>query len=400
MPRAADVLITAAFALLCLGVLFVNSAGMSVAVPGPDGTLPAAVTFQTIVLSRSTLYMVLALLALGVTSFLPIGRLGKSAKSIAWIPFLWPVAILLLLTVYVPGLGHEANGSHRWITLPAGLTFQPSEVAKWASVLVLAWYAQTYGDRLSVFFRGLLPALVLLGTLTVLVTLEDLGTGVLIVTSGTIVLLAAGARIWHFIMLAPIGILGVLAALVASPYRLERLRAFLDPFADPDGTGYHIIQSLVAIANGKGFGRGLGFGLQKFGYLPEDRTDFLFAVVCEELGVAGAAIVLALYATLIVAAVAILCRQHDPFRKLLALGIVTTIAVQALMNLMVVTGLAPTKGIALPLMSSGGTGWILTAAALGLLVAMDRASRREAAGAHAFGNDEAPSPALAPMATM
>ncbi len=382
MPRAADVLVTAAFALLCLGVLFVNSAGMSVSLPNLDGTSIDAVTFQTILFSRSTLYMVLALAALACTSLIPMGRIGTTRGSIAWIPALWPIAVLLLVSVYIPGLGHEANGSHRWITLPAGLTFQPSEVAKWVSILVLAWYGHTAAARLPEFFRGLMPALVILGSLTVVVTLEDLGTGVLIATSGAIVLVAAGARIWHFVMLAPIGVIGVVAALLTSPYRLDRLRAFLDPFADPDGAGYHIIQSLVAIANGKGFGRGLGFGLQKFGYLPEDRTDFLFAVVCEELGIAGAAIVLALYGTLIAAAFSILRRQTDPFRKLLALGIASTIAVQALMNLMVVTGLAPTKGIALPLMSSGGTGWILTGAALGLLVAMDRASRREV---HASG---------------
>lgn len=377
MPRAADVLVTAAFALLCLGVLFVNSAGMSVAVPNADGVLPDPVTFRAILLSRSTLYMVLALMAMTISASIPLGGMGRSSRSIAWIPVLWPAALVLLGSVYVPGLGHEANGSHRWITLPAGLTFQPSEVAKWVSVVVLAWYGRMYAERLDTFFKGLLPALIILGSITVIVTLEDLGTGVLIATAGAIVLVAAGARIWHFVFLAPIGIVGVLAALVASPYRLERLRAFVDPFEDPDGTGYHIIQSLVAIANGKGFGRGLGFGLQKFGYLPEDRTDFLFAVVCEELGVAGAAIVLVLYATLIAAAFTIMRRQVDPFRKLLALGITSTIAVQALMNLMVVTGLAPTKGIALPLMSSGGTGWILTGGALGMLVAMDRAARRE-----------------------
>jgi cell division protein FtsW len=395
MPRAADVLVTAAFALLCLGVLFVNSAGMSVAVPNAEGVLPEPVTFQAILFSRSTVYMVLAIAALLCASMVPMGRIGASRASIAWIPALWPVAILLLISVYIPGLGHQANGSHRWITLPAGLTFQPSEVAKWSAILVVAWYARAFGDRLPFFFKGLLPALIILGSLTVLVTLEDLGTGVLIAISGGIVLVAAGARIWHFVMLAPIGLMGVVAALVASPYRLDRLRAFVNPFEDPDGTGYHIIQSLVAIANGRGFGRGLGFGLQKFGYLPEDRTDFLFAVVCEELGVAGAAIVLCLYATLITAAWAIMRRQHDPFRKLLALGIVSTIAVQALMNLTVVTGLAPTKGIALPLMSSGGTGWILTAGALGVLVAMDRAARREPAAV-----PDAEYPALHPPLSM
>jgi hypothetical protein len=153
---------------------------------------------------------------------------------------------------------------------------------------------------------------------------------------------------------------------------MQRLVTFLNPYADPEGAGYHMIQSMVAVANGEVAGRGLGHGLQKFGYLPEDRTDFLFAIICEELGVAGALVVVALYGGMLWSCWTIIRREQAAILKLLALGVVATVGIQALINLAVVTGLGPTKGIALPLLSSGGTGWILTAASLGLIVAMDR----------------------------
>ncbi len=204
------------------------------------------------------------------------------------------------------------------------------------------------------------------------VVLEDLGTGVLMVAASAIVLLAAGARLWHFALFAPPALLAVLAAIVTSPYRVQRITSFLDPYADPQGSGYHMIQSLTTVAGGGVFGRGLGHGLQKFGYLPEDTTDFLFAVVCEELGLAGALLVIFLYAALTWFGTAIARRETCVTLRLMTLGVVATVTMQALINLFVVTGLAPTKGIALPLMSSGGTGWILTGFALGLVVAVDR----------------------------
>ncbi len=158
---------------------------------------------------------------------------------------------------------------------------------------------------------------------------------------------------------------------------MNRLLAFADPYADPQGIGYHTIQSLVAVANGEGFGRGLGHGLQKFGYLLEDHTDFLFAVICEELGIPGAVIVVLLFLTLMWAGWTIAWRERDTMCRLWAFGIVLTISLQATINMFVVTGMAPTKGIALPLLSSGGTGWMLTAFSLGLLIAIDRTQDQE-----------------------
>jgi cell division protein FtsW len=184
-------------------------------------------------------------------------------------------------------------------------------------------------------------------------------------------LLAGGARIWHMGILAiPAG--GVIVAAIATEgYRIQRLKAFLDPWADPAGSGYHVIQSMKAIARGDIGGLGLGNGVQKFGYLPEDTTDFIFAIVAEEFGALGCILVVALFLTLLWAGWRIVQMQHNPQRQLLALGITATVSLQAMINLLVVTGLAPTKGIALPLVSSGGTGWILTALMIGYLASLD-----------------------------
>ena len=199
-------------------------------------------------------------------------------------------------------------------------------------------------------------------------------------------------------MPVPVGILGVVGAILTSPYRMKRVTAFMDPYADPQGIGYHTIQALVAVAGGNGWGRGLGHGLQKFGYLPEGESDFIFAIICEELGIAGAALVIALFGTLVWAGFMVMRRERDPVLRLFTMGIIATVSMQAIINLAVVTGLAPTKGIALPLLSSGGTGWILTAFSLGLLVAVDRTQEAgEERGAHSM-IEASPTSATVPSA--
>jgi cell division protein FtsW len=238
-------------------------------------------------------------------------------------------------------------------------------------LVVLATYGAWRMDLMRSFGRGLLPALIAIGIVGAAIAHQDLGTGVLVVAAGSIVLLAAGSRLWHFVMFIPPATAGVIALIIANPYRLKRIETFFDPYLQPQKAGYHMIQSMLAVSGGAGFGRGLGFGLQKYGYLPEDTTDFLFAIICEELGIVGAAAVIALYVGILWSGLSIIRHQQSPMLKLLGLGVLSTFGLQAIINLAVVTGLGPTKGIALPLLSSGGTGWILTAASLGLLIAMD-----------------------------
>lgn len=404
MLRPGQVIALCVLALLTLGVVMVNSAGM-----GVDRV--EALSPTSILLSRPTTYMVLAMLALVMTAFLPVRRLvgaGMRGEARAgdgdtdeasprflapgWFGHvarayidLWPlwvgvVGILgVLAMVYVPGLSREMKGSHRWVNLrvPGLDSMQPSEIAKWGLVVVMAWYGARSAPRMGRFWTGLIPGLIAAGLVAGFIVLEDLGTGALIGLAACVVLIAAGAKIWHLLVLMPVPLAAVTLAIVTSEYRQHRIMAFIDPYREPQTIGYHMIQSMVAVANGEVFGRGLGHGLQKFGYLPEDTTDFLFAVICEELGVAGATMVVALYAGLLWAAWSIIRREQNPMLKLLGIGVVATVGFQAVINLAVVTGLGPTKGIALPLLSSGGTGWILTAASLGLLVAMDRSAERE-----------------------
>lgn len=389
MLRPGHFIALIAMTLLTLGVVMVNSADMKAA---PAGTVPEAISPLSILFSRSSVYMALALLAMAFAATLPVRQLAErfcSTSSSTRPPLvrlaLATGAILLVCAlVYVPGLSYEINGARRWLRLPVpglgdALSVQPSEIAKWAMVGVMAWYAAIHVGSMRTFTRGLFPALVAVGAVCAFLVLEDLGTSVLIAGVAGLILLAGGANFWHFLAFVPVGVLGVAGAIITSPYRMKRLVAFADPYADAEGIGYHTIQSLIAIANGEGWGRGLGHGLQKFGYLPEVRTDFIFGVIAEELGLAGVACVCVLFTGLVWCGYFIMRSERHPALRLFTLGVVATIALQAVINLAVVTGLAPTKGIALPLLSSGGTGWILTSFCLGLIIAIERTQERPAA---------------------
>lgn len=406
MLRPGQVVFLCALALLAIGVVMVNSAGMNVepvdlapVMEGPPAPAPhrgVADSVGGIVFGRSTVYMGLAVVAMAATSLVPVGRIARLVDGRAergaggsfgvMVLGLGCLGLLAVLaTAYVPGLGTEINGARRWIKVPlpglGNTSVQPSEIAKWASVVLLAVYGASRPQQMRKFFGGLAPGLLAIAIVAAVVAHEDLGTGALIMVVACIVLLAAGARLWQFLMFVPAGAAAFVALIVTNPYRLTRIETFLNPYADPQGSGYHVIQSMLAVAGGEGFGRGLGYGLQKFGYLLEDTSDFIFGIICEELGIAGAAVVMFLYGMLLWSAVSIVRQQRSMTLKLVGLGVFCTIGLQALINLAVVTGLAPTKGIALPLISSGGTGWIMTAASLGLLIAIDGLNEAEEAAA-------------------
>lgn len=390
MPRPAHVIALCVIGLLMLGVVMVSSADMAVKTVTVESPVAAAPSIAAILTSRTMVYAGMAIAALVFAACLPIRQLAAFAEGVGSggavandgnpRPGLLGLALGSIVIVgfcalvYVPGVGREVNGSHRWLNIPGAdsLGFQPSEIAKWSFIAIVAWYCTRRAAMLPRFWLGLVPALVAVGFVAGFIVLEDLGTGALIALVATLMLIAAGCKFWHFLAMSPAPIAGLVTAIATSDYRMARIMAFRDPYADPEGIGYHAIQSLTAIANGGGFGRGLGFGIQKLGYLPEDRTDFVFAVLCEELGIPGAAMVVTLFAVLVWAGFMVMRREQNQLLRLMALGIVSTVGLQACINLFVVTAMAPTKGIALPLISGGGTGWILTAFSLGLVVAIER----------------------------
>ena len=350
--------------LLAIGVVAVHSAGV-------DLGSSQSFDFADLLTTRVTLMAVLACGVAWLTSFAPIDLLSDTTTGRRLAIILFTISMGLLLLVHVPGLGREVNGARRWLTI-GGLGFQPSEIAKWSLVIIMAWYVANRAEVLQGYRSGFLPGLGIAMLLVLPIVSEDLGTAVLMSAVAICMLVAAGCRVWHAASLLPLAVLGFVAAVLVSSYRIDRLRAFLDPYADSQGYGYHILQSMASISGGGLTGRGLGNSVQKFGYLPEDTTDFVFSVISEELGIAGVLVVVGLLMAILVVGLRIARRATTIHHKVLVLGIMLTLGMQALINLMVVTGMAPTKGIALPLVSWGGTGWLMTSACLGLVWAVDR----------------------------
>ncbi len=375
MLRASHILMLCVIALLGIGVVMVQSAGMSV---GATTGAAAQGGVGAILLGRGSCYAFFAVVAMLVASRINVRQLFRTR---AWYNPLFLIILLSLAAVgltFVPGLGRNVNGASRWLYLGPrawGLSFQPSELVKWVMVLAVAWWCARRRYVMHRFFVGLAPPLMLIALACGLIVIEDLGTGGLIAAVAGCMLVAGGARLWQFALMIPPALAAGVAAILHAPYRIKRLTAFLDPWEDPAGGGYHLIQSMLAIAQGHLTGRGLGNGVQKFGYLPEDTTDFIFAIICEELGVAGAALVIALYLTILWVGLSIVRECRDTFGRLVGLGVLLTLGLQATLNIAVVTVVVPPKGIALPLISSGGTGWIMTAFAIGLVAALDNANQ-------------------------
>jgi cell division protein FtsW len=254
---------------------------------------------------------------------------------------------------------------------------QPSELAKWGVVLFVAWWLAKTPVNVRNFI-GFIITLIPVGGICLLVVIEDFGTAALIGLCTLVLLIAGRVRLWHLAVTVPPALAGGVWFIMREPYRWKRMTAFLDPFATPRGEGYHMVQSLLSFATGGIFGKGLGRGVQKLGYLPEDTTDFIFAVICEELGLFGAMFTIALYlGILFVASQAIRQRRNDAFGQLLAFGIAAMVALQALINIAVATVSVPPKGMSLPLVSAGGSGLVITSAALGLLYSVCRRGDQE-----------------------
>ncbi|MGA2232794.1 MAG: putative peptidoglycan glycosyltransferase FtsW, partial [Tepidisphaeraceae bacterium] len=289
------------------------------------------------------------------------------------------IALLCNVIVLVPHVGKSINGARRW--LPLGpLQFEPSELAKWAVVLFLAYCLTCRPFDLDKFFKGFLPMIVPVGAICLLVVIQDFGTATLIALCGLSMLLAGKVRWRHLLITVPPALAGGLWTLTHTEYRWRRVTAFMNPYAAPQKEGYHMIQSLLSFATGGVTGRGLGNGIQKLGYLPEDTTDFIFSVICEELGFFGALFTVALFLGIIYVTWQAVTQiptdisqpRKSNFGRMLAFGIGSMVGLQAMINIAVATVSVPTKGLSLPLVSAGGSGLVITGAALGLLLSICR----------------------------
>ena len=282
------------------------------------------------------------------------------------------VTVVLLILVLVPGLGKVVNGARRWLGF-GSLYLQPSEIAKLSMVLFSAASLARHQDKIRSFVKGLVPQLIILLLIFGLILKEpDLGTALAIGGTVFVMLFTAGARLSHLTSLGTVGVVGIIAAIILEPYRLKRLLAFSNPWADPLDTGYHIIQSLYALGSGGLFGVGLGRSREKFLYLPEPHTDFIFAILGEELGFIGTITVILLFFFFAWRGFKIAISAPDIYGSILAAGLTTMIVMQALMNIAVVTASMPVTGIPLPFISFGGSALIFTLAGVGILLNISR----------------------------
>ena len=278
------------------------------------------------------------------------------------------VSIALLVLVLLPPFGQAINGTRRWFRI-GPLSFQPVELAKFALVLYLASFLTRRVEAIRSFWHGLFPILLVAGTMALLTLVQpDLGNSLALVVLTLVLAYLAGARVKHMAWVAAAALPLVVLAVALKPYRWRRMVAFVNPWEDPQGSGFQIIQSFLALGSGGLTGRGLGGSKQKLFYLPEPYTDFIFAIVGEELGLIGAVGVIALFAVLIWRGLRVGLRAPDPFGSYLALGLTVMLATQTLVNLGVVLGALPTKGLPLPFVSFGGSALLMTMFSAGVLL--------------------------------
>ncbi|WP_174733839.1 stage V sporulation protein E [Mesobacillus harenae] len=292
-----------------------------------------------------------------------------------WSKLILIICFVLLVLVLIPGIGNVRNGSRSWIGVGA-FSVQPSEFMKLAMIAFLAKFLSVNQKLITSFKKGLGPALLLVFTAFGMIMLQpDLGTGTVMVGTCVVMIFIAGARVSHFAALGLLGAAGFVGLILSAPYRIKRITSFLDPWEDPLGSGFQIIQSLYAIGPGGLFGLGLGQSRQKFFYLPEPQTDFIFAILAEELGFIGGSFVLLLFSLLLWRGIRIALGAPDLYGSFLAVGIVAMIAIQVMINIGVVIGLMPVTGITLPFLSYGGSSLTLMLMAVGVLLNISRYSR-------------------------
>lgn len=276
------------------------------------------------------------------------------------------ISIILLILVLIPGIGTIRNGSRSWFGI-GSFGIQPSEFAKLGLIIFTSKYLTR--NKIKDIKSSVLPILLIVLLIFGFIMLQpDFGTGVIIVITIVALLFVSGVNMSFFIKIGLLGLIGVVILVIIAPYRLERITSFLNPWKDPLGSGFQIIQSMYAIGPGGLLGMGLGNSIQKHFYLPEPQTDFIFSIISEELGFAGILIVTTLFITIIYRSITISIKQEDNFAKYLSFGITFSLAFQTLLNLMVVVGLIPVTGVTLPFLSYGGSSLLISLLSIGIVL--------------------------------
>lgn len=278
------------------------------------------------------------------------------------------ICLVLLILVLIPGIGKIRNGSRSWFGIgPFGI--QPSEFAKLGLIVFTSKYLEKSNKFLKSYKKGVFPILGVMLLFFGLIMLQpDLGTGLVLAVTIVSLLFIAGVNMKFFFGVGILGLIGVIILIIIAPYRMDRITAFVNPWKDPLGTGFQIIQSLYAIGPGGLLGRGYLKSIQKQFYLPEPQTDFIFSIIAEEFGIVGAFIVVGLFAIILLRGVKIAINARDPFSKYLSFGMVFQMIFQAIMNLMVVVGLIPVTGVTLPFLSYGGSSLLISMVSVGILL--------------------------------
>lgn len=368
-PRWDPWLLGGALALLTLGLIMVYSASVAYA--------ERVTGMSAYYFAKHFMHAVLGLLCAGIVAHSRMRWWERGG------PFLLLLGIALLVVVLLPGIGANVNGSTRWIRLGL-LNLQPSEFVKLFSVIYVAGYLVRRQEELRNFTQGVLRVGIVVAVIGMLLLQEpDLGAVAVICFTVLTMLFLGGVRFWHFLVVVVAGVGGMVLLTLVSPYRLTRVTSFLDPWADPYSSGFQLVQALIAFGRGEWFGVGLGASVQKLSYLPAAHTDFLLAVIAEELGFVGVLGVMMLFVLVIVRAFAIARAAEaagQTFGARLAAGLAVLIGVQAMISMGVNMGMLPTKGLTLPFVSYGGSSMIANCLMLGLLLRVDRDTRAQAWG--------------------
>lgn len=297
-------------------------------------------------------------------------------KKFSWIIYIVALVLLGIVFAFPP-----LNNARRWIIIPGVVNFQPSEIAKFAIIVLFAAMIHRFGDQMRKAKFGLVPFLIVLLPVVVLVALEPHISGTLIICAiGVIMMIVGGTRLYWFILFGGAGSGALLAFVLLSDrmeYVLSRWEIYLNPWSDSQNEGFQIIQSLLAIGSGGFGGAGLGNSRQKYMYIPEPANDFIFSVICEELGFLGASLIVILFALLIWRGVVIAIRARETFGGMLAMGITVQVGLQAMLNIMVVSGVVPNTGISLPFFSYGGTSLMMLLAEMGIVLSVSRGCTTE-----------------------